>query len=95
MRTIFTALLIFTGILSAGAQTSDSLYLMPRPQSARINNGRFIFTNQFTIGISGPVNPRLTAAVNRFYLQLGKRTGIYFPRNLLPRLIIVLTPNWP
>ena len=73
MRNIFIALLIFTGILSANAQTADSLYLMPRPQSVRLNEGKFLFTAQFTIGIEGPVSERLTAAVNRFYLQLGKR----------------------
>ncbi len=83
MRTILTALLIFTGILSANAQTVDSLYLMPQPQSVKITNGRFLFTTGFTIGIEGPVSSKLTDAVNRFYLQMGKRTGIYFPQEYI------------
>jgi len=83
MRIIFTSLLIFTGILSAGAQTTDSLYLMPRPQSVKINDSRFLFTTQFTIGTQGPASRKLTAAVNRFYLQLGKRSGIYFPQEYI------------
>jgi hexosaminidase len=83
MRTIFTALLIFTIIIPASAQTADSLYLMPRPQSTTIGAGRFLFSNKFTIGITGTVSTKLTAAVNRFYLQLGKRTAIYFPQEYI------------
>src|ERR1700676_4174275 len=83
MRTIFIALLIFTGLLSAGAQTPDSLYLMPRPQSVKINDGRFLFTTQFTIGVNGQVSPKMTAAANRFFLQLGKRTGVNFPQEYI------------
>jgi hexosaminidase len=83
MRTIFTLLLIVTGILSVNAQTADSLYLMPYPKSVKLQDGRFIFTPQFTIGIEGPVSNKLTAAVNRLYLQLGKRTGIYFPQEYI------------
>ncbi len=83
MRTIFTALLIFTGILSAGAQSPDSLYLLPRPQSAKLNSGRFVFAPQFTVGVQGPGSAKLTAAVNRFYIQLGKRTGVYFPQEFI------------
>jgi len=83
MRIIFISLLIFTGILSAGAQSPDSLYLMPRPQSVTIKDGRFLFTTQFTIGTNGPASVKLTAAVNMFYLQLGKRTGVYFPQEFI------------
>jgi hexosaminidase len=83
MRFIFIALLLFTGILSASAQGADSLYLMPRPQSVQLQNGRFIFSNQFTVGISGPESTKLNAAVNRFYVQAQKRTGIFFPQEYI------------
>ena len=83
MRTIFTALLIFTGFLSAGAQTPDSLYLMPRPVSVKINDSRFLITPQFTIGMQGPASAKLTAAVNRFYMQLGKRTNLLFSQEYI------------
>jgi len=83
MRTIFTVLILLTGILSVKSQSTDSLYLMPRPQSVRINDGRSVFTNQFAIGVNGPVSSKLTAAVDRFYLQLGKRTGIYFSQEFI------------
>lgn len=83
MRTFFISLFIITGILSAKAQSADSLYLMPRPQSVKVNDGRFLFGTQFTIGVNGPVSDKLTAAVNRFYLQLGKLTGIYFPQEYI------------
>jgi hexosaminidase len=83
MRTILTALLIFTGILTVNAQTADSLYLMPQPQSVKLQTGRFIFTPQFTIGIEGPASQKLIAAANRFYQQAAKRTGIYFPQEYI------------
>jgi hexosaminidase len=83
MRAIFTVLLLLTGFLSVKGQSTDSLYLMPRPQSVRLQNGKFMFTPQFTIGVNGPVSEKLIAAVNRFYLQLGKRTGIYFPQEYI------------
>jgi len=83
MRTILTALLIFTGILTANAQTADSLYLMPQPQSVKLQTGKFIFSPQFTVGIEGPVSQKLIAAANRFYQQSAKRTGIYFPQEYI------------
>jgi hexosaminidase len=83
MRNVFIALLVFTGFFSAKAQAPDSLYLMPRPQSVKISEGKFLFTTQFTIGVQGPESARLTSAVNRFYLQLGKRTGILFPQEFI------------
>jgi len=83
MRSIFITMVVFTGILSATAQSPDSLYLMPQPQSVKINKGRFFFTPQFTIGVGSPASTKITAAVNRFYLQLGKRTGIYFPQEYI------------
>src|SRR5260221_4445863 len=83
MRTIFTVLLLFTGFLSVKGQSTDSLYLVPGPQSVSIRDGKFIDTTKFTIGIEGPASEKLTAAVNRFYLQLGKRTGIYFPQEYI------------
>ncbi len=83
IRNIFTALLIFAGILSVRAQNADSLNLMPRPQSVKLQNGRFTFNDHFTIGIKGAESAKLVAAANRFYLQLGKRTGIYFPQEYI------------
>lgn len=83
MRSIITALFIITGLLSAGAQTTDSLYLMPRPQSVKTGQGQFTFTNQFTIGIEGPASEKLIAGANSFYQQAGKRTGIFFPQEYI------------
>ena len=83
MRIFFFTLLVFASVSFANAQTKDSLNLMPLPQSVSLQNGRFIFTTQFTIGIQGPVSEKLVAAVNRFYAQLGKRTGIYFPQEYI------------
>jgi len=56
---------------------------MPRPASVKLTEGTFNFTPQFTIGIEGPESEKLTAAVNRFYSQIGKRTGIYFPQEYI------------
>jgi len=83
MRTIFTTLLIFSGLLSAGAQTPDSLNLMPQPQAVKLQTGKFVFTSKFAISINGPGSPKLIAAVNRFYLQVGKRTGIILPQEYI------------
>jgi hexosaminidase len=83
MRSILTTLLLFTGILTASAQTADSLHLMPQPQSVKPQTGRFIFTPQFITGIEGPVSLKLIAAANRFYQQAAKRSGIYFPQEYI------------
>ncbi|MBB3054533.1 beta-N-acetylhexosaminidase [Mucilaginibacter gotjawali] len=83
MRIIFTTLLIFSGLLSAGAQAPDSLNLMPRPQAVKLQTGKFVFTGRFAIGINGPGSPKLIAAANRFYLTLGKRTGVVFPQEYI------------
>ncbi|WP_295673273.1 family 20 glycosylhydrolase [uncultured Mucilaginibacter sp.] len=83
MRTIFTTLFIFWGFLSAGAQTTDSLNLLPRPQTVKLQTGRFIISNKFAVGINGPGSPKLIASVNRFYVQLAKRTGVIFPQEYI------------
>ena len=65
------------------AQAPDSLLLMPRPQTVKINAGRLYFNAQFSIGIHGPGSTKLMATVNRFYQVLGKRTGIYFSQEFI------------
>jgi len=82
-RTVFTLLLACCAIFCAVAQTPDSLNLMPRPQTTKISAGKFLFTTQFTIGIKGPASEKLVAAVNRFYIQLGKRTALVFPQQFI------------
>jgi len=82
-RTIFTLILCWYTFFCALAQSPDTLNLMPRPQSVKIAGGNFLFTNQFAIGINGPGSEKLVSAVNRFYLQLGKRTAIIFPQEFI------------
>ncbi|SHN34514.1 beta-N-acetylhexosaminidase [Mucilaginibacter sp. OK098] len=83
MHKLFTLLLIFTGILSANAQSTDSISLMPWPQSVKLQSGRFVFTDKFTVGLNGPVSEKLTGSINRFYQQVGKRTGLYLPQEYI------------
>jgi len=85
MKRIFFTLTLTCSIFCALAQPADTLNLMPRPQAVKINEGKFIFATQFNIGIDGPESPKLVAAVNRFYIQLGKRTALYFPQEFITR----------
>ncbi len=82
-RIFFTVLLTCSCVFYVLAQPADSLCLFPRPQSAIIGSGRFVFSSLFTIGLNGPESPKIIAAVNRFYLQLGKRTGLVFPQEFI------------
>ena len=82
-RFVITLLLTGCSIFFAMAQPIDTLNLLPRPQSTKISEGKFLFTTQFTIAIHGVASEKLTAAINRFYIQLGKRTGLYFPQEFI------------
>ncbi|HEY2581707.1 MAG TPA: family 20 glycosylhydrolase, partial [Mucilaginibacter sp.] len=82
-RITSTILLICSCLSCASAQSVDTLNLMPRPQSVKLQSGRFAITNQFTIGVKGPASVKLTAAVNGFLRQLGKRTNLYFPQEFI------------
>jgi len=79
LLTLFISLVAF----SLFAQTADTLNLMPVPQSVKTISGRFNFTGKFSIGITGPESGKFIAAINRFYKQLGRRTGIIFSQEFI------------
>jgi len=82
-RFLVPALLISLAVGKSFAQTPDTLNLLPRPQSAKINPGRFTFSDGFTIGFSGPQSDKFVMAVNGFFQRLGRRVNINFPQEFL------------
>jgi hexosaminidase len=85
-RILFTCFACLA-LASASAQSTDTLNIMPLPQSVKTVPGRFVFTSSFTIGVQGPVSEKFTAAINQFYRALGRRTGVYFPQEFIATTI--------
>jgi len=82
-RISFFSLLILLSTATGFAQPTDTLNLLPRPQSTKISTGRFDFTAGFNIGMKGPESAKFVAAINRFYQQLGRRVNISFAQEFI------------
>ena len=82
MRSIFTisifAILMFSVTLTrlADAQVPSSVNLMPVPANLQIGTGQLVVDPSFSVGISGPRDPLLQRAVDRFLNDLRRQTGM-------------------
>ena len=73
----------FANLTMVSAQETALLNLMPMPNSVKINSGKFVFTDKFLIAVNGPPDASMIQAVNRFYLKLGRKTGLFFPQEFI------------
>jgi hexosaminidase len=60
------------------AMKLQQLDLMPVPWLISWENGRLILTPQFTMGVTGPAEPRVEHAIQRTLNRLEERTGLKF-----------------
>jgi len=70
-----------TSGLSANPQ--NTLNLMPVPEELVLRNGHFRLDENFTIGVSGPVDERLYKAATRTLRRLAGRTGYFLPQDYI------------
>ena len=52
--------------------------LIPYPEKASFQDGKYMLGRNFTISVNGNPNNRIFDAVNRFYQRLDGRTGLFF-----------------
>src|SRR6185312_6365635 len=85
-KTTFSAALLVLCQVVAVAQPS-ALNLMPMPKELLLKEGKFRLTNKFDIKIEQGHNQAtdslLYRAVNRFYQQLNRKTGLIFERKFI------------
>jgi len=82
-RFLVPALLISLAVGKSFAQPPDTLNLLPRPESTKITQGRFIFSDGFTVSFNGPQSDKFVMAVNAFFQRLGRRVNINFPQEFI------------
>jgi len=63
---------------TAGAQDPAQLNLMPMPASVQLGTGQLIIDSSFSVATTGIQDPILSAAFDRFVIQLSRQTGIPF-----------------
>src|SRR5215470_8361662 len=66
----------FSFIVSASAQESPMLPLMPMPASVQYGSGSFPIDQSLRVSIQGSGDSRVPRAVDRFFKNLASRTGI-------------------
>src|SRR5262249_51435842 len=70
------AVICFSFIVSASAQESPMLPLMPIPASVQYGSGSFPIDQSLRVSIQGSGDSRVPRAVDRFFKNLASRTGI-------------------
>ena len=82
MRATFTipifAILMFSVTFArlADAQVPSSLNLMPVPANLQMGTGQLVVDTSFSVAISGPHDPLMQRAVDRFLTDLRRQTGM-------------------
>ena len=85
MKHLALVTILVCGVAIAGHATQNppavsTLTLMPMPASVQVAPGRVAIDTSFSYAITGAVDERLTAGVNRAVRRLEGRTGMTLPR---------------
>ena len=76
MRALLVILILFSVFASSSAAEQRPLSLMPMPSNVQLKTGQLVIDASFTVGISGPSDPQLQRAVQRFLDNLRRQTGM-------------------
>ena len=78
--------LFVSGFLANAQVKTDTLNLMPWPQSISITNGSFSLDKNFKVNITGNPNPRIFARTSQFLGRLDGRTGLFFNQGFVTKI---------
>ncbi|HWS60198.1 MAG TPA: beta-N-acetylhexosaminidase [Flavobacterium sp.] len=83
MKYIF---ILFLSSFIANAQLkTDTLNLMPWPQSISVTNDSFILNKNLKVNITGNPNPRIFKRATQFLRRLDGRTGLFFEQGFVTK----------
>lgn len=74
-------LALFIIILADTKMISQTLNLMPLPESISYGEGKFVLTHSFDIFITGNTDKRIYPYATRVLRRLSGRTGLFFPQD--------------
>ena len=84
MKYIFIILL--SGFWVNSQVKTDTINLMPWPQSISITNGSFTLNKNFKVNITGYPNPRIFERATQFLRRLDGRTGLFFDQGFVTKI---------
>jgi len=92
---IFLTIVTFlSNDLSAEVKTMKGLNLMPVPTKVVQNEGQFRLSDSFKVAVKGNAGDRLYNGVTRSLRRLSKRTGLFFPQDVVTAKSKIDTANF-
>jgi hexosaminidase len=76
VRAILVILILCSVFVSSSAAEPQPSSLMPMPAKMQLKTGQLVIDASFTVGISGPSDPQLQRAVQRFLDHLRRQSGM-------------------
>ena len=90
---VFVLLFFISANLSAEVKTMTGLNLMPVPMKVIQSEGKFRLSDSFKVAVKGKAGDRLYHGVTRSLRRLSKRTGLFFPQDVVTARSKVDTAN--
>jgi hexosaminidase len=91
---IFLIVTVSVTFLSAEVKTMKGLNLMPVPMKVINNDGKFRLSDSFKVAVKGQAEDRLYNGVTRTLRRLSKRTGLFFPQDVITAKSKIDTANF-